>query len=579
MKKLLYPDSADGSLDADLLIIGGSLTGLTMALACQQQGISFVLLEKHARSSVYPRAKTLNARAMEVFRALGVEQDIRAVGAALEQGAGRISGPTLLQALAQSESASQAQALALALTQRHQAARPAAPPSPFGQDRLTPSPMARAPQNRVDPLLKQLIEKRGGTLRFSAEALALEQHVDAVTTSLLDRETCQRHMLRTRYVVAADGAGGKIREWLGIEQEDFGIAGRYINILFEADLRDLLTGREFTVGVLERPGLSALIHAQDGATRWTLQLATSADHDATGDDGAAAQPLQATGQPTPYLSMQRSAHLAGLVRDAIGVPGLPITILNAVPWQAASAVARAFRHGRVFLAGDCAHQMTPFMANGASSGIQDALNLAWKLALVLRGNAGDALLDTYQAERLPVTRKAVLASSTAANANGMPTFDPAAPDLDRWVLAGLDFSYQSDAVIGGGAWEPLDEGQPGRRVPHAWLRTGDGTRRSTLDLADGGFALLTGSDNAHWHASPATQAIIPVLRICAVDDEDEDKDRGWLARAGIGPSGALLVRPDGFIAWRAPVADPAGLAAALRRVLGSPDRQVPPPHV
>ncbi len=161
-------------------------------------------------------------------------------------------------------------------------------------------------------------------------------------------------------------------------------------------------------------------------------------------------------------------------------------------------MALAYRSGRVLLAGDAAHQMTPFLGLGAATGIEDANNLAWKLAFVLRDLAGDGLLDTYEAERLPVARQAVIASSRAADENGLPRLGRSGPPADIRTLLSLDYAYRSLAIACDDEVNPEDEGQPGRRVPHAWLRARDGSRVSTLDLAAGEIVFLAGPDGSSW---------------------------------------------------------------------------------
>ena len=256
-----------------------------------------------------------------------------------------------------------------------------------------------------------------------------------------------------------------------------------------------------------------------------------------------------------------------LVRDGMGLPDLEVAIVDAQPWDAASGMARAYRSGRVLIAGDAAHQMTPYLGLGAGTGIEDAYNLAWKLALVSRGVADDGLLDTYEAERMPVARKAVLDSAQAADENGLPRLGQSMPQ-DVRALVGLDFAYGSRAIVRDEALDPADEGQPGRRVPHVWLRSRDGSRVSTLDLAPGEFAVLAGPDGLAWRDAleGLTEVVAPRF-FCIGSPNLVDESEQWSTHAGLEREGALLVRPDRVVAWRSR-GSTTDAAARLRGVLG-----------
>ena len=189
-------------LETEVLVVGGSIVGLTAALACQRQGLAVLLAEKHEAPSVHPRASRYHARAVEVFRALGVESDVRDAGADLEGAVGTISGPDLLRALA---------------------ARTADPAALYRrmrtvEEELSPAPSARAPQNRVEPVLRSIAAARGCDLRFSSEIVDLVPTHDGVTARMVHRGTGAAQTVRARYAVVADGAQGRTRERLGIER-------------------------------------------------------------------------------------------------------------------------------------------------------------------------------------------------------------------------------------------------------------------------------------------------------------------------------------------------------------------------
>lgn len=233
-----------------------------------------------------------------------------------------------------------------------------------------------------------------------------------------------------------------------------------------------------------------------------------------------------------------------------------------LPWEAAVRVADSFQHGRVFLAGDAAHQMPPMGAFGMNTGIQDAHNLAWKLAAALEDHAAPALLSTYDVERRPVAR---FTAEQAGMRSVRSAMDPAAASLaspaslaDPLVIM-ADYQYRSHALLPEDetplALDHLDlHGQPGRRAPHLWLER-EGTRLSTLDLFGSHWVLLVGEDGPGWH--DAAQKIASHLGIgldsyrCGPSADLIDLDGRWLERYGITPRGAVVVRPDGFVGWRA----------------------------
>ena len=239
------------------------------------------------------------------------------------------------------------------------------------------------------------------------------------------------------------------------------------------------------------------------------------------------------------------------------MPDLRVQIDGLARWRATADVAQAYRRGRIFLAGDAAHLMPPNGGFGGNTGIHDAHNLAWKLALALQGHAGDGLLATYETERRPVGRFTVEQAYTryvkrTAPYLGEETADPLAPDFD----VELGYLYASGAVVGGpdGADGPvhddprLTHARPGSRLPHVWV-DGVGGRQSSLDLAGSRFAVLAGAEGQAWReAVAAVAAEHPGIDLVA--DVVEDSGAGFAQACGISETGAVLVRPDGFVAWR-----------------------------
>ena len=243
-----------------------------------------------------------------------------------------------------------------------------------------------------------------------------------------------------------------------------------------------------------------------------------------------------------------------MVRAGVGVPDLTVEVFADDQWTPGAQTASSYSRGPVFLIGDAAHRVTPMGATGVSTAIQDAHNLAWKLAAVLAGEATPALLDSYAVEREPVGRVNVAASLAGWQAFARPSAPPEPGPTMRQL--DLGYCYRSAAVIEDGtpAADDLDyvpSGRPGCRAPHVWVEV-DGRRVSTIDLFGRHFVLLTGQAGAEWMAAAQGVPGRAALDVHRLADPEAAR------RYGIGPEGAVLVRPDGHVAWRDPGApDPS----------------------
>jgi putative polyketide hydroxylase len=406
-----------------------------------------------------------------------------------------------------------------------------------GASRTSPASAARCTQDELEPILLRAALARGVDARFSTELVSLAQDAGGVTATLSDGRT-----LRARYLIAADGSRSTVRKQLGIARSGSRTYGHQLNVLFRADLAALVHGREFSMCLVDNPRVRGLIASLDNASRWVIHIS----YDPSAGGGAS--------DFTPE-------RCADLVRAAIGIPDLAVEVLGISPWQSAVRLAERMRDGRVFLAGDAAHAMPPWGGFGANTAIQDAHNLAWKLALVLRGEAGDALLATYESERMPVARAVAELSGSMSGDGGLIAIPKRTGMLGAlwrmrrmfgYMKVGYGYASPAIAVEDGdrpGPHTTALDGRPGTRVPHVWIEPG----QSTLDLVGrGGFTLLAGPDANRWcEASP-----VPCVRVA--------EHRAL----GIRRDGALLVRPDGFIAWRSRSGGPASeLVSAYRRVL------------
>jgi hypothetical protein len=338
-----------------------------------------------------------------------------------------------------------------------------------------------------------------------------------------------------------------VRELVGL-----GFAGRpvfsnSITIYFTADLSRWLSGTGASIIYVKNPALSGFFRMNRAQTSGFLVINTAGD---PGVDPEAAANAAAD---------IREETLVRHVRTGVGVPNLEVRIDGVSRWRATAEVASRLRAGRVFLAGDAAHVMPPNGGFGGNTGIHDAHNLVWKLALVLKGAATDALLDTYEAERKPAGKFTVEQAYTryvtrTATYLGATDYEPLAHDFN----IELGTLYRSRAI----ASENDDSaahadprttfGRPGSRAPHVWLKR-NGLRVSTLDLCGSGFTLLAGPRGDVWRAVAKEAAPRGVeLKVHVVGAGGvRDPDNRFGAAYGMGPSGAVLVRPDGYVAWRA----------------------------
>jgi 2-polyprenyl-6-methoxyphenol hydroxylase-like FAD-dependent oxidoreductase len=506
-----------------VLVVGGGMAGLTAALLLNQQGVPTMLVERHQQASPQPKARRFNLRTMEICRSLGLTEPLLAASAPLAEFDGLLQGETL------------ATATWPQLTGRHVEQR--------GEIAgHSPCDSLLCPQNLLEPILRRAAEQRGVDVRFGTELLSIEQDDEGVTAVLSDAT------VRAEYVIAADGPRSLIRETLGIGRIGKGHLADNLDVYFAADLTELVGDRRFNMCTIDNPAVSGTFVSVNGTDRWLFS---------TSDLGV---PVE---------------RWIDLLRTAIGVPGQEIEIISVLPWESAMRVAETFARGRIFLAGDAAHAMPPMAASGANTAVQDVHNLAWKLALVLRGAAPRSLLDSYQVERYPIDyATAEFSSLVSGDLGAMVKAVTQGDDLpfNPWVAL-LGTQYETGALIPDGRGPgPMDrlapDGRPGIRAPHVWVRRG-ADHVSTIDLAGPGFALLTGADGQAW-VDAARALDIAGYRIGPGADLD-DPDGAWLAEAGIKSDGALLVRPDGIMAWRSveSVAEPAvALAEVLRTIVG-----------
>ena len=511
-----------------MLVVGGSLVGLTTAVLLASHGVRHMLIERHRGTAIHPRAASFHQRTMEIFRSVGLQQ---AVEAAAEREFVQNGAIISVDALSGKE---------LACFYRTYN---------DGVEGFSPTSRLFITQIGLEPVLRERARELGVDLNYATEIVSFEQDAAGVVAVVRPHDGGQERRVRARYLVAADGAHSLVRSKLGISMAGRGSFADCVTIYFKADLHALIGDRNLSVVYVNQPGLLGFFRFSITGDAGFLAVFATFDQDGARNSRV--------GQDLP------PARCAALVRAALGVPAeFPVAIDDVQPWSATAATATAFRKGRVFLAGDAAHLMPPTGGFGGNTGIADAHNLAWKLGMVLEGTAGPRLLDTYEPERKPQCELIV----EQAYARYIKRVDPSlpatnlAPLLDDPAIE-LGAVYSSGAILdevqGRSAAALLEDphnpsGRPGTRVPHIMLQR-NGVPVSTHDLAKNGFALLAGAGARSWteaaHALAAAGIPLQAHRI-APEGDLANPDGRFEKTVGIGPQGALLLRPDGVIGWR-----------------------------
>ncbi|WP_033258310.1 MULTISPECIES: FAD-dependent monooxygenase [Kitasatospora] len=541
-----------------VLIAGGSLVGLSASLFLGRLGVPHLLVERHAETSRHPRGRGNNLRTMELFRVAGVEEDVRAAASVLAGNHGILQAETLSGG------------------EQEWLFREIDPGG--GLARFSPSGWCLCSQNDLEPVLLRHAAGRGD-VRFNTELLSFVQDADGVTARLRDRATGEESEVRADYLVAADGPRSPVRERLGIGRSGRGDLFHNVSVTFRAKrLAEVVGDRLFIACYLTDPAGAGALLPVDNREQWVFHLPWHPERGEAVED---------------FTDARCAAH----IRAAAGVPDLDVEITGRAPWHAAERVADRYAEGRVFLCGDAAHEMPPTGAFGSNTGIQDAHNLAWKLAAVLGGWGGPRLLESYQAERRPVAVQTAARAAARSVEHRHPGFDAApvgGPRTDVLAVA-LGYRYPEGALVGADATAGVvperfaATGEVGTRAPHLWLRGADGERVSTLDLFEREPVLLApAAGGGRWaEAARAVTGETGVPIRCLLLGEGGDYlaepvpeppagrgpagPVGWPAVYGLREGGAVLVRPDGFVGWRAssPVGDPAAaLRVAVRGVAG-----------
>lgn len=531
----------------DVLVVGGSLVGLSAALFLRLHGVDCLVVERHSGTAIHPRAGHFNLRTIEILRSAGLEEQVRRRSEEQYPPNGGINN---VESLAGRGIVSYF------------------PDLNAGVDEFSPSVRLFVNQDALEPILRERAEELGAALCYSSECESLVQDEEGVVATIRSRMdgvggdagdeagAAAEQQVHARYVIAADGNRSRIREQLGIAMRGHGLLSNSVTIYFKAltDLGPLLQGRNEGVHYVTNPVLRGFFRLDRTGNRGFLVVNLVGD--TARPEIVAAYPSAPWANCAETIDEQRAFEL---LRAAIGVPGIPLEIEDVAKWQAVADSAERYQERRIFLAGDAAHVMPPNGGFGGNTGVQDAHNLAWKLALVLKGVAGPGLLNTYDEERRPVGELTVEQSYSRYVARVAPYLgtEAAQPLVDDFSLE-VGYRYNSKAVVPAPGDPPSlcehpSRGRAGSRAPHVFL-VRDGKRISTLDLFGLEHVLLAGPQGQAWQEAARVAAhrhALPLVGYVLDRDRVFDPDEGFLDAYGISSTGAALVRPDGFVGWRA----------------------------
>ena len=524
----------------DVLVIGGGPVGLTAAALLGDLGVETLLVDRKPSTSSHPRAFGIHPRTMEVWRRLGVADEVLSLAVPPEHTAG-IGWVDTLSGI--------------------EVGRLMFPPPPAVD--VSPEHGCFCAQHRYEAVLRAAAQTRAAvSVRFGCEVTALDRPEDPKVT-VVDSTTGTSSVVEPRYVIAADGLASPTRERLGLTESATARFGHSINVYLRANLVPLRAGRPFALTWTVGDGAEGTfaVVATD-LQEWTFNF--EADRGRTYTD----------------------AELVARVQRAAGDPGLAIEILDVLRWDYEQAVTDTWRVGRAFVCGDSAHRFPPHGGFGMNSGVQDAENLAWKLAAVLRWGAHESLLDTYQTERKPVAayNSARALANTKALADARWDAEHALASVEAQVehffTLGQQMGtiYRSPAVVDDG--QPVvqstvttyaESASPGARAPHVELRDAEGRTLSTIDLCRGSFVALAGPGaGVRTYRPGVTRAPIDWATIGPAGDYEE-VGRSWGELYGVGDAGVVILRPDGHVAarWTQPLSDPqTRVEQAVQGVLG-----------
>lgn len=560
-------------IKTDVLIIGTGPAGSATAALLSSYGIENMAVNRYRWLANTPRAHITNQRTMEVLRDLGQDVEEEAYMFAAEQ---ELMGENVF-----CESLAGEEIGRMKSWGNH-------PMSKAEHLLSSPTFMNDLPQTMMEPLLFKTACSRGTQARMSTEYLRHEQDAEGVTTTCLDRLSGKEITIRSRYLVGADGGNSKVAELEKLPFEgEMGVGGS-MNIIFKADLSKFVAHRPSVLYWVVQPGADVggigmgLVRMVRPWNEWLIVWGYDIN------------------QPEPEVTNEFATKV---VRDLVGDQSIAPEITSVSTWTVNNMYATHMQSGRVFIMGDAAHRHPPSNGLGSNTSIQDSFNLAWKLAAVIKGQAGENLLDTYSEERAPVAKQIVTRANQSIGEFG-PIFeslgltestDPEVmqANMDKRCDANMEAEqqraaiheaiafkkyefdahgvemnqrYKSSAIVTDGQMEPAFELDaelhyqpttwPGARIPHAWVFDQEGGKHSTLDLVGKGqFTILTGINGEPWAQAAETvgktlgldvRAHVIGPRRAIIDHHGD-----WARAREVNEAGCVLVRPDQHVAWRA----------------------------
>ncbi|HEX3953709.1 MAG TPA: FAD-dependent monooxygenase [Stellaceae bacterium] len=519
-------------IEVPVLIVGGGPVGLGLALDLGGRGIECLVIEKladiEAGIKINPRAAAITPRTMEFCRRWGVAKAVHNAGFPEDY------------------------ALNLVYCTSLDGHTIAVNKFPSMKDRIphpvSPETRERCPQIWFDPILAAgLAQFPGCRFEMHWQLEAFEDKGTHVTAQIRNLDTGDLQIVECTYLAACDGSASIVRTALGVETEGTGSLGYAVNVVL--DIPDFMSlhkkGTAERYYFIDHRGVWSLLTVIDGRERWRFGIMGTLD-------------------PSELANVDVEAAMA----RALG-PHVKYEIVAHAPWHRRESIARRFRIGRVFLAGDAAHAMGPDLGLGMNTGAADSFDLGWKIEATMRGWGGAGLLDSYEAERRPAAIRNAEASTKTYRRLVMPG-DSAQHVLEEnprgeearkavgaqllsvlkegWDTIGLAMGYRyenSPICVPDGSPPPVEKGfadyvqssRPGGRAPHAWLAAG----RSTIDLFGNGFVLMRAEDvDVAGIRDAAGERGVP---LSVVDITDP-------AIKALYQDALVLVRPDGHVAWR-----------------------------
>lgn len=558
-------------MKTDVVIVGGGPVGLGAALALGRLGVNVVLFERRNTTSYHPRGHVVNQRTLEIFRSWNIADEVITASMPNERAGAffgsRLTQPMVGEIVAQGES-------------EEEDIRTAS---------FSPYLKTSCPQDLLEPIIKKEAESYANVdLRFGHRVVSLRQDDVAVFVKVVDEQGV-RSEVEARFVIAADGANGQVRNWLDVEMQGIENMGNQMGVYFHADLRSYIEDKPYLLYWIYNRDTTGVFIAMDVHDRWTYNFLYDPD------------------EVNPESFTKEKA--TEIVRAAIGDTEVALDIKSCNPWSMQARTAEKIRIGNVFLAGDAAHPLPPTGGQGTNTGIGDVHNLAWKIALVLDGVAKDSILDSYSSERLPIARfnvaqsarnaqnmgKAGLGSALKVPAEIIEAFETRDKQLLKPVRKAIarqreHFNYHgqvfgqqySSSTIIPDTSDPVPfevelyqpNARPGSRAPHAWLD--ESKKLSTLDFFRGkSFTLIMQSEGVEfWRDAAVTAAKRFDLDLAVVTvglgGEYPNADPALVTLYGVTETGAVLVRPDGYVAFRVhDASDPQNFYELFDVVLGS----------